>query len=182
MERICSASGPTEGVIEIAGKQPKDVVFIKCVGSRDQSIDNPWCSRVCCMFTAKQAHLVREKLPDANITIFYMDVRAFGKGFEEFYDRVKNEGVDYRRGSVSEIYRKGERLVVRGGPPEAGAGTRPWSFFETLARPRRARGRQQELGNGEGGSRATEHLSEEAATVRSGHGISSWKRQDFSRR
>ena len=113
MERLCSASGPTEGVIEIDGKQPKDVVFIKCVGSRDQSIDNPWCSRVCCMFTAKQAHLVREKLPDANITIFYMDVRAFGKGFEEFYDRVKNENVDYRRGSVSEVYRKGERLVVR---------------------------------------------------------------------
>jgi heterodisulfide reductase subunit A len=113
MERICSASGPTEGVIEIAGKQPKDVVFIKCVGSRDQSIDNPWCSRVCCMFTAKQAHLVREKIPEANITIFYMDVRAFGKGFEEFYDRVKNENVDYRRGSVSEIYKKGEKLVVR---------------------------------------------------------------------
>jgi heterodisulfide reductase subunit A len=113
MERLCSASGPTEGNIVIGEKEPRDVVFIKCVGSRDQSIDNPWCSRVCCMFTAKQAHLVREKLPDANITIFYMDVRAFGKGFEEFYDRVKNEGVDYRRGSVSEIYKKGDRLVVR---------------------------------------------------------------------
>ena len=113
MERLCSASGPTEGNIEVGGKQPSDIVFIKCVGSRDQSIDNPWCSRVCCMFTAKQAHLVREKLPDANITIFYMDVRAFGKGYEEFYDRVRSENVNYRRGSVSEIYRRGERLVVR---------------------------------------------------------------------
>jgi heterodisulfide reductase subunit A2 len=114
MERLCSASGPTGGEIEIGGKQPKDVVFIQCVGSRDKSIGNEYCSRVCCMFTAKQAHLVREKLPKANVTIFYMDVRAFGKGFEEFYDRVRNENVIYRRGSVSEIYRRGERLVVRG--------------------------------------------------------------------
>jgi heterodisulfide reductase subunit A len=114
MERLCSASGPTEGKIEIDGKEPKDVVFIKCVGSRDQSIGNEWCSRVCCMFTAKQAHLIREKLPDANITVFYMDVRAFGKGYEEFYDRVRGENVIYRRGSVSEIYKRGERLVVTG--------------------------------------------------------------------
>ncbi len=114
MERLCSASGPTEGKIEIGGKIPSDVVFVKCVGSRDQSIGNEWCSRVCCMFTAKQAHLLREKLPDANITVFYMDVRAFGKGYEEFYDRVRNENVIYRRGSVSEIYKRGERLVVTG--------------------------------------------------------------------
>ncbi|MFH1866197.1 MAG: CoB--CoM heterodisulfide reductase iron-sulfur subunit A family protein, partial [Candidatus Eisenbacteria bacterium] len=114
IERLCSASGPTEGKIEIGGKEPEDIVFLKCVGSRDQSIDNEWCSRVCCMFTAKQAHLLREKLPDANITIFYMDVRAFGKGYEEFYDRVRNENVIYRRGSVSEIYKRGDRVVVRG--------------------------------------------------------------------
>jgi heterodisulfide reductase subunit A len=114
MERLCSASGPTQGVIEIGGKAPEDVVFIQCVGSRDQSVGNEYCSRVCCMFTAKQAHLIREKLPDANITIFYMDIRAFGKGFEEFYDRVRKENVIYRRGSVSEIYRRGERVVVRG--------------------------------------------------------------------
>jgi heterodisulfide reductase subunit A len=66
------------------------------------------------MFTAKQAHLVREKIPKAKITIFYMDIRAFGKGFEEFYDRVRKENVVYRRGSVSEIYRKNGKLVVRG--------------------------------------------------------------------
>ncbi len=114
MERLCSASGPTQGVIEIAGKSPTDVVFIQCVGSRDETVGNEYCSRVCCMFTAKQAHLVREKIPDASITIFYTDVRAFGKGFEEFYDRVRKEDVVYRRGSVSEIYRCGERLAVRG--------------------------------------------------------------------
>ena len=93
--------------------QPKDVVFIQCVGSRDETVGNEYCSRVCCMYTAKQAHLVKEKLPLANVTIFYMDVRAFGKGFEEFYDRVRGEGVMYRRGSVSEIYKRGDRVVVR---------------------------------------------------------------------
>jgi len=114
MERLCSASGPTEGEFIVDGKEPKDIVFIQCVGSRDETVGNPYCSRVCCMYTAKQAHLVREKLPKANITVFYMDIRAFGKGFEEFYDRVRKERVIYRRGSVSEIYKKGERLVVRG--------------------------------------------------------------------
>jgi heterodisulfide reductase subunit A len=93
--------------------RPKDVVFVQCVGSRDQTVGNEYCSRVCCMYTAKQAHLVKEKLPQANVTVFYMDVRAFGKGFEEFYDRVRREGVMYRRGSVSEIYRRGDRVVVR---------------------------------------------------------------------
>jgi len=88
-------------------------VFIQCVGSRDRNLGNAYCSRVCCMSTAKQAHLVREELPDARITVFYMDVRAFGKGFEEFYDRVREERILYRRGNPSEIYKRGERLVVR---------------------------------------------------------------------
>ncbi len=112
-ERLSSASGPTQGEILINGKKPEDVVFIHCVGSRDKNLGNEYCSRVCCMYTAKQAHLVREKLPEANITVFYMDVRAFGKGFEEFYDRVRMEGVRYRRGNPSEIYRRGDRLIVR---------------------------------------------------------------------
>ena len=112
-ERLSSDSGPTAGKISLNGQEPKEVVFIHCVGSRDQSVGNEYCSRVCCMYTAKQAHLVKEKLPDANVTVFYMDVRTFGKGFEEFYDRVRREGVRYRRGSVSEIYRRGDRVVVR---------------------------------------------------------------------
>ena len=89
IERLCSASGPTKGEIIIEGKKPKEVVFIHCVGSRDKSAGNEYCSRVCCMYTAKQAHLLRDKIPDANITVLYMDVRAFGKGFEEFYERVQ---------------------------------------------------------------------------------------------
>jgi heterodisulfide reductase subunit A len=83
------------------------------VGSRDRTLGNAYCSRVCCMYTAKHAHLVREKLPDARVTVFYMDIRAFGKGFEEFYDRVREEQVLYRRGNPSEVHRRGDRLVVR---------------------------------------------------------------------
>jgi heterodisulfide reductase subunit A len=111
-ERLSSASGPTMGNIVVNEKEPKDVVFIKCVGSRDPHTGVPYCSRICCMYTAKHAHLVRDKIPDARITIFYMDVRAFGKGYEEFYDRVKDERVVYRRGEPAEIYRRGEKLVV----------------------------------------------------------------------
>ncbi len=111
-ERLSSASGPTMGKIMVNGKEPEDVVFIKCVGSRDPHTGVPYCSRFCCMYTAKHAHLVRDKLPDARITIFYMDVRAFGKGYEEFYDRVKHERVTYRRGEPSEVYRRGDKLVV----------------------------------------------------------------------
>ena len=111
-ERLADASGPTKGQILVNGKKPGDVVFIKCVGSRDPHTGVPYCSRVCCMYTAKHAHLVRDRVPDANITVFYMDVRAFGKGYEEFYDRVKHERVTYRRGEPSEVYRRGERLVV----------------------------------------------------------------------
>jgi heterodisulfide reductase subunit A len=113
IERLCSASGPTKGEIIIQGKKPKEVVFIHCVGSRDKSAGNEYCSRVCCMYTAKQAHLLRDKVPDANITVLYMDVRAFGKGFEEFYERVQKERIVYRRGNPSEVYRRNGKLVVR---------------------------------------------------------------------
>jgi heterodisulfide reductase subunit A len=99
--------------ILINGRQPEKVVFIQCVGSRDQTIEKPYCSRVCCMVTAKQAQLVRQRLPKAQVTVFYMDVRAFGKGFEEFYDQTRESGVLYRRGNPSEIIRRGDKVVVR---------------------------------------------------------------------
>jgi len=112
-ERLASASGPTAGRISLNGHSPKKVTFIQCVGSRDRSLNLPNCSRVCCMAVAKQAHLAHDRLPDAEITVFYMDVRAFGKGFEEFYDRVRKEGVLYRRGNPSEIIRRGNEVLVR---------------------------------------------------------------------
>jgi heterodisulfide reductase subunit A len=116
-EQLSSPSDPTGGKIEVNGRQPKDVIFIKCVGSRDKNLGNEYCSRVCCMYTAKQAYLVKEQIPDANVTIFYMDVRAFGKGFEEFYDRVRMQGIRYRRGNASEIYRRGHVLSPSKGDP-----------------------------------------------------------------
>ena len=112
-ERLASASGPTSGKIQLNGTVPQELVFIHCVGSRDKLQGGEYCSRICCMYTAKQAHLAHDKIPGAKITVFYMDVRAFGKGFEEFYDRVRAEGVIYRRGNPSEIYKRGEKLIVR---------------------------------------------------------------------
>ena len=112
-ERLASASGPTSGKIQLNGTVPQELVFIHCVGSRDKLQGREYCSRICCMYTAKQAHLAHDKIPGAKITVFYMDVRAFGKGFEEFYDRVRAEGVTYRRGNPSEIYKRGDKLIVR---------------------------------------------------------------------
>ena len=117
LERLVSASGPTGGNIVIGTGDnafvPKEVAFISCVGSRDKSVGNEYCSRVCCMYTAKLAHLVKEKIPEANVRVYYMDVRAFGKGFEEFYDRVRREGVRYIRGNPSEIFKRGDKLVIK---------------------------------------------------------------------
>jgi len=102
-----------EGNLIVNGKTPKDIAFVKCVGSRDVQLGNPYCSRVCCMVSAKQARLLREQLPDSRVTVFYMDVRTFGKRGEEFYDEARQAGVLYRRGNVSEIYRKSDRVALR---------------------------------------------------------------------
>lgn len=102
-----------DGEVLVNGKRPKDVVFIKCVGSRDQTVGNPYCSRVCCMVSARQADYVQQALPDANVTVLYMDVRTFGKGHEEYYDQVRSSGVMYRRGNPAEVGRLEDRLVVR---------------------------------------------------------------------
>ncbi len=104
-ERIISPSGPTGGklVRPSDGKPPKRVAFLQCVGSRDERT-NPYCSRVCCMYATKQALLVKEKTPDADVLIFYIDMRAFGKGYEEFYKRAQIEGMRYIRGKVADIF------------------------------------------------------------------------------
>jgi heterodisulfide reductase subunit A len=118
-ERLAAENGPTGGRILIPSsdgeyrRAPEHVVFIQCVGSRDKLLGNEYCSRVCCMYTAKQANTVLDQLPDARVTVFYMDVRAFTKGGEEFYDRARARGARYRRGNPSEVYRRGDKLVVR---------------------------------------------------------------------
>ena len=91
-ERLCHASGPTEGhiVTRKDGKEPSAVAIVHCIGSRDQNY-HEYCSRVCCMYSLKFAHLVKEKLPGATCYQFYIDMRAFGKGYEEFFERIKDE-------------------------------------------------------------------------------------------
>ncbi|MFZ7103538.1 MAG: 4Fe-4S binding protein [Peptococcaceae bacterium] len=116
-ERLVNASGPTMGKIKRPsdGKIPKNVVFIKCVGSRDEAKGKAYCSKTCCMYTAKHATLVREKIKDSEVYVFYMDVRTPGKGYDEFYTRTTDQyGAKYIRGRVSKIYEKGDKLMVRG--------------------------------------------------------------------
>jgi heterodisulfide reductase subunit A len=123
-ERLINSSGPTGGhVIRPSDKKEvKNVVFIQCVGSRDESKGRPYCSRVCCMYTAKQAMLLKDHYPDTQSYVFYIDIRAFGKGYEEFVQRAQNEyGVVYLRGRVSKIYEKGDKLIVRGADTLTGA-------------------------------------------------------------
>lgn len=115
-ERLVNASGPTEGHImrPSDGKEPKDVVIIKCVGSRDKNKGKSYCSRACCMYSAKHAHQILDKINNSNVYIFYMDVRTAGKGYEEFYDRTREDGAVYIRGRVSKIYKEGDRLICKG--------------------------------------------------------------------
>ena len=116
-ERLLSASGPTGGHVKRPsdGKEPKNIVFIQCVGSRDPSIGRPYCSGFCCMYTAKQAILTKDHIPDSRSYVFYMDIRSPGKGYDEFTRRVQEEyQAQYIRGRVSLIYPKGGNLIVRG--------------------------------------------------------------------
>lgn len=102
IERLVNTSGPTAGEILLRnGQHPKSVAFILCVGSRDLKT-NRWCSRTCCMHSMKLAQLIREHT-DADVTVFYMDIRAPGKGCEEFYDKSLQEGIQFVRGRVAEV-------------------------------------------------------------------------------
>jgi heterodisulfide reductase subunit A-like polyferredoxin len=102
-ERITNSTGPTEGIIQTAaGKAPKSVAIIHCVGSRDKNAGVAYCSRVCCMYSLKYSHLVRERT-GAEVYEFYIDMRTPGKGYEEFYDRLREEGTHFIRGKVAKI-------------------------------------------------------------------------------
>ncbi len=116
-ERIMNASGPTDGHIvrPSDGKTPESIAFISCVGSRDDTHGHAYCSKVCCMYNAKQALLVKDKLHDVQTYVFYMDIRANGKGYEEFVRRTIEEyGANYIRGRVSKIYPDNGQMVVKG--------------------------------------------------------------------
>jgi len=116
-ERLASASGPTGGEIRRPsdGKVPETVVFLKCIGSRDRAKGYAYCSKICCMYTAKHAMLYKHKVHHGQAIVFYMDVRAGGKGYDEFYRRaVEEDDALYLRGRVSKIYPERGHLVVQG--------------------------------------------------------------------
>ncbi|MBN2204708.1 MAG: CoB--CoM heterodisulfide reductase iron-sulfur subunit A family protein [Thermoleophilia bacterium] len=116
-ERLASASGPTAGELRRPsdGKVPQTVVFVHCVGSRDPEKGMAYCSKICCMYNAKHAMLYRHKVHDGRAVLFYMDVRAAGKGYDEFTRRaVEEDGAEYLRGRVSRLYRDGDVIKVVG--------------------------------------------------------------------
>jgi heterodisulfide reductase subunit A len=105
-ERLLSASGPTQGHVtkQTDGKVPKNIAFIQCVGSRNPRIDRKHCSSVCCMYATKESIIAKEHDPELNITIFHIDIRAYGKNFEEFYNRAQKEyGIKYINSRPSEV-------------------------------------------------------------------------------
>ena len=128
-ERMLSASGPTGGHIlrPSDGKPPKRLAFIQCVGSRDSGCDNDYCSSVCCMAATKEAILAKEHEPELDVTIFFLDLRAFGKDFDRYCERAKNQlGVRYVRSFISRTYEmpgtRNLRLVYVDERDEAGRG------------------------------------------------------------
>ncbi len=111
-ERLCNASGPTGGQVVLAdGRVPESIAFLHCIGSRDEHT-NRYCSRLCCMHTLKLAHLAVEKT-HGKVYEFYIDIRSGGKRYEEFYERVQEDGVIFIRGKASEVLPEDGKLVVK---------------------------------------------------------------------
>ena len=112
-ERLLSSFGPTEGKVLLPsnGKKPKSIGWIQCVGSRSEQLGFPYCSRVCCMYATKEASIAKEANPDIDITIYYMDIRAYGKDFQQYYDHAKELGVKYIRGRPSSVYENKDKSV-----------------------------------------------------------------------
>lgn len=112
-ERLLSSFGPTEGKpLRLSdGKKPKSIAWIQCVGSRSEQLGFPYCSRVCCMYATKEASIVKESYPDIDISIFYMDIRAYGKDFQQYYDHAKDLGIDYIRGRPSSVYENKDKSI-----------------------------------------------------------------------
>jgi len=116
-ERLASASGPTGGQIlrPSDGKPPKTIVFLQCIGSRDPQKGIEYCSKICCMYVAKHTMLYKHKVHGGKAVVFYMDIRAAGKGYEEFSRRaIEEDGAIYIRGRVSRMYRDGQTIKVQG--------------------------------------------------------------------
>ncbi len=115
MDRLVAPTRPYDHVLRPSdGKAPDNIAYILCVGSRDQSLGNPICSRVCCMYSMKQAQLILGSLPIADVTIYFIDIRAFGKGYDEFYEQTKAMGVRFVKGKVAQVDEKEDgNLILR---------------------------------------------------------------------
>ena len=115
LERMINASGPTGGKIKRLsdGRIPESMVFVQCVGSRDMTIGRPWCSCVCCMQALKNAMLIKEKNPQMDIIICYMDIRSYGKGYEEYFERAKALGIRFLRGMPSDILADRSGMILQ---------------------------------------------------------------------
>ncbi len=123
-ERLLSALGPTLGEVRRPsdGTVPKKIVFIACAGSRDPAKGIEYCSKICCMYTAKHAMLYKHKVHDGDATVFYMDIRAAGKGYDEFVRRaIEEDNVKYVRGRVSRVFERNGKLIVHGADTLLGA-------------------------------------------------------------
>lgn len=105
LERMLNSSGPTSGILvqPSRGKIPKRIAFVQCVGSRDEQVGNTYCSRVCCMAAIKNAIIIKERYPETEITIFYIDIRASGEGYEEYYKRAQDLGIRFIRARPAEV-------------------------------------------------------------------------------
>jgi len=115
LERMLNASGPTYGraIRPSTGELAQRIAFIQCVGSRDATVGNNYCSLVCCMAAIKSAQAIKKKNPDTDIGVYYIDIRACGSGYEEYYQRTQELGVDFIRGRVAEVLTHGESAVIR---------------------------------------------------------------------
>lgn len=120
LERLMNAAGPTGGTLlrPSDNEHPHTIVFVQCVGSRCEACaqkGKEYCSKICCMYTAKHAMLIRDKYPDTEVYVFYIDVRTPGKNFDEFYRRAVEEyGVHYIKGMVGKVSPQGKKLMVQG--------------------------------------------------------------------
>jgi len=123
MERLLAPHGPYNRVLRPSdGMEPDNIAYIQCAGSRDKSMGQSYCSRVCCMYAIKQAMLLSGALPLADITIYYMDIRAFGKGYEQFYQNAKAMGIQFVKAKVARIEAGEEGRVVLHYEDQSGGG------------------------------------------------------------
>ena len=129
MERLLAPHGPYQRVLRPSdGKEPESIAYVQCAGSRDQSLGISYCSRVCCMYAIKQAMLLSGALPLAEVTIYYMDIRAFGKGYEQFFQNAKAMGIEFVKAKVARLSQgENQQVAVRYEAQESDGGvkTRP---------------------------------------------------------